>query len=173
MSSQPQPQEQNNQPVFSIEKVYMKDLSLEIPNAPQIFLERESPQIDIQLHHNSSGIEEGVFQTVLTVTVTAKVGEKTMFLVEAASAGIFVVKNIPQQEMQPVLGIACPNILYPYVREVISDIVVRAGFPPVILAPVNFEAIYQAQAQAQLQQQQPAASPTVHIVTPGAAPSSH
>jgi len=173
MSSQPQPQEQNNQPVFSIEKVYIKDLSLEIPNAPQIFLERESPQIDIQLHHNSSGIEEGVFQTVLTVTVTAKVGEKTMFLVEAASAGIFVVKNIPQQEMQPVLGIACPNILYPYVREVISDIVVRAGFPPVILAPVNFEAIYQAQAQAQLQQQQPAASPTVHIVTPGAAPSSH
>ncbi|HWH38654.1 MAG TPA: protein-export chaperone SecB [Usitatibacter sp.] len=173
MSSQPQPQEQNNQPVFSIEKVYVKDLSLEIPNAPQIFLERESPQIDIQLHHNSSGIEEGVFQTVLTVTVTAKVGEKTMFLVEAASAGIFVVKNIPQQEMQPVLGIACPNILYPYVREVISDIVVRAGFPPVILAPVNFEAIYQAQAQAQLQQQQPGASPTVHIVTPGAAPSSH
>jgi preprotein translocase subunit SecB len=171
MSSQPQPQEQNNQPVFSIEKVYMKDLSLEIPNAPQIFLERESPQIDIQLHHNSSGIEDGVFQTVLTVTVTAKVGEKTMFLVEAASAGIFVVKNIPEQEMQPVLGIACPNILYPYVREVISDIVVRAGFPPVILAPVNFEAIYQAQAQAQLQQQQPAASPTVHIVTPGAGPS--
>jgi len=105
------------------------------------------------------------------VTVTAKVGEKTMFLVEAASAGIFVVKNIPEQEMQPVLGIACPNILYPYVREVISDIVVRAGFPPVILAPVNFEAIYQAQAQAQLQQQQPAASPTVHIVTPGAGPS--
>jgi len=171
MSSQPQPQEQNNQPVFSIEKVYMKDLSLEIPNAPQIFLERESPQIDIQLHHNSSGIEDGVFQTVLTVTVTAKVGEKTMFLVEAASAGIVVVKNIPEQEMQPVLGIACPNILYPYVREVISDIVVRAGFPPVILAPVNFEAIYQAQAQAQLQQQQPAASPTVHIVTPGAGPS--
>ena len=171
MSSQPQPQEQNNQPVFSIEKVYMKDLSLEIPNAPQIFLERESPQIDIQLHHNSSGIEEGVFQTVLTVTVTAKVGEKTMFLVEAASAGIFVVKNIPEQEMQPVLGIACPNILFPYVREVISDVVVRAGFPPVILSPVNFEAIYQAQAQAQLQQQQPAASPTVHIVTPGAGPS--
>lgn len=173
MSDIPQ-QNQNNQPQFSIEKVYVKDLSLEIPNAPQIFLERESPQIDIQLHHNSSGIEEGVFQTVLTVTVTAKVGEKTMFLVEAACAGIFVVKNIPQQEMQPVLGIACPNILYPYVREVISDVVVRAGFPPVILAPVNFEAIYQAQAQAQLQQQQqPAASPTVHIVTPGAAPSSH
>jgi preprotein translocase subunit SecB len=171
MSSQPQPQEQTNQPVFSIEKVYVKDLSLEIPNAPQIFLERESPQIDIQLHHNSSAVEEGVFQTVLTVTVTAKVGEKTMFLVEAASAGIFVAKNIPEQELQPVLGIACPNILYPYVREVISDIVVRAGFPPVILSPVNFEAIYQAQAQAQLQQQQPPASPTVHIVTPGTAPS--
>ena len=166
MSSQPQPQQQNNQPVFSIEKVYVKDLSLEIPNAPQIFLERDAPQIDIQLHHNSSSVEEGVYQTVLTVTVTAKVGDKTMFLVEAASAGIFMARNIPPQDLGAVLGIACPNILFPYVREVISDIVVRAGFPPVILSPVNFEAIYQAQAQAQ--QQQAAQEPTVHIVTPGA-----
>ena len=138
---------QNNQPVFSIEKVYVKDLSLEVPNAPQVFLEREAPTVDIQLHHNSNTVEEGVYETVLTVTVTAKAGDKTMFLVEAAQAGIFVARNIPAQEMDQVLGIACPNILFPYVREAISDVVVRAGFPPVILSPVNFEAIYQSQRQ--------------------------
>jgi len=153
---------QNNQPVFSIEKVYVKDLSVEIPNAPQVFLEREAPTVDIQLHHNSNNVEEGVYETVLTVTVTAKAGDKTMFLVEAAQAGIFVARNIPAQEMDQVLGIACPNILFPYVREVISDVVVRAGFPPVILSPVNFEAIYQSQHQ------QPAASGDAapQIITP-------
>ena len=155
--------QQNNQPVFSIEKVFVKDLSLEIPNAPQVFLEREAPQVDIQLHHNSTGVEEGVYQTVLTVTVTAKIGEKTMFLVEAARAGIFVVRNIPAQELEAVLAIACPNILFPYVREVISDTVVRAGFPPVILSPVNFEAIYAAQRDPQ----PAAATGGVQIITPG------
>jgi preprotein translocase subunit SecB len=139
---------QNNQPVFSIEKVYVKDLSLEIPNAPQVFLERDPPMVDIQLHHNSTGVEQGVYETVLTVTVTAKANEKTMFLVEVAQAGIFVVRNVPAQEMEAILGVACPNILFPYVREVISDLVVRAGFPPVILSPVNFEGIYQQQRNA-------------------------
>ena len=154
---------QNNQPVFSIEKVYVKDLSLEIPNAPQVFLEREAPTVDIQLHHNSTGVEDGVFETVLTVTVTAKLKDKTMFLVEAAQAGIFVARNIPASELEAVLAIACPNILFPYAREVISDVVVRAGFPPVILSPVNFEAIYQAQRDPQ-----PAAAgaPPVQIITP-------
>lgn len=145
-----------NQPVFSIEKVYVKDISLEIPNAPQIFLEREAPQVDIQLHHQSSKVDEGVYQTVLTVTVTAKVKEKTLFLVEAGQAGIFVIRNIPAPDLEPILGIACPNILYPYVREVVSDIVVRAGFPPVLLTPVNFEALFQAQKQAQAEQQKEA-----------------
>ena len=155
--------QQSNQPVFSIEKVYVKDLSLEIPNAPQIFLEREAPQVDIQLHHNSNAVEDGVYQTMLTVTVTAKVGEKTLFLVEATQAGIFVARNIPTGELDAVLGIACPNILFPYIREVISDTVVRAGFPPVILSPVNFEAIYQAQRDSQQPAQQ---QPGVQIITP-------
>jgi preprotein translocase subunit SecB len=154
---------QNNQPTFSIEKVYVKDLSLEIPNAPQVFLEREAPSVDIQLHHNSSGVEDGVFETVLTVTVTAKVKDKTLFLVEAAQAGIFVARNIPAAELEAVLAIACPNILFPYVRETISDVVVRAGFPPVILSPVNFEAIYQAQRDPQ---PAVAGSPPVQIITP-------
>jgi preprotein translocase subunit SecB len=155
--------QQDNQPVFSIEKVYVKDLSLEIPNAPQIFLEREAPQVDIQLHHNSNAIEDGVYQTMLTVTVTAKIGEKTLFLVEATQAGIFVARNIPTGELDAVLGIACPNILFPYIREVVSDTVVRAGFPPVILSPVNFEAIYQAQRDSQQPAQQ---QPGVQIITP-------
>ena len=154
---------QNNQPVFSIEKVYVKDLSVEIPNAPQVFLEREAPTVDIQLHHNSTGVEDGVYETVLTVTVTAKANEKTMFLVEVAQAGIFVARNIPGQELEQVLGIACPNILFPYVREVISDTVVRAGFPPVILSPVNFEAIYQSQRQPAVAG---AGDPPVQIITP-------
>jgi preprotein translocase subunit SecB len=145
-----------NQPVFSIEKVYVKDISLEIPNAPQVFLEREAPQVDIQLHHQSSKVDEGVYQTLLTVTVTAKVKEKTLFLVEAGQAGIFTIRNIPEADMDPILGIACPNILYPYVREVVSDIVMRAGFPPVMLTPVNFEALFQAQKQAQAEQQKEA-----------------
>jgi preprotein translocase subunit SecB len=152
---------QSNQPVFSIEKVYVKDLSLEIPNAPQAFLEREAPTVDVQLHHNSSGVEDGVYQTVLTVTVTAKVNDKTLFLVEASQAGIFVIRNVPAQELEAVLAIACPNILFPYVREVISDVVTRAGFPPVVLSPVNFEAIYQSQRDPQ-----PAAQPAVQIITP-------
>ena len=142
-----------NQPVFSIEKLFVKDLSLEIPNAPQVFLEREAPQVDIQLHHESNKVDDGVYHTVLTVTVTAKAGEKTLFLVEVGQAGIFVIRNLPETDMEPVLGIACPNILYPYVREVVSDMVVRAGFPPVVLTPVNFEALFQAQKQAQAEQQ--------------------
>lgn len=142
-----------NQPVFSIEKLYVKDISLEIPNAPQVFLEREAPQVDIQLHHESKGIEDGVYQTVLTVTVTAKVKDKTMFLAEVGQAGIFVIRNLPAGDLDPVLGMACPNILFPYAREVISDLVTRAGFPPVVLAPVNFEALYQAQKQAQAAEQ--------------------
>jgi len=150
----------NTQPVFSIEKIYVKDLSLEIPNAPAVFLEREQPAVDIQLHHNSTAIEDGVYQTVLTATVTAKAGDRTLFLVEAAQAGIFTVRNLPQSEVEPLLAIACPNILFPYVREVISDATTRAGFPPVILSPVNFEAIY-------AQQRQQAASDAVQIITPG------
>lgn len=146
------------QPVFSIEKIYLKDLSLEIPNAPQIFLERENPQIDVQLHTNGGAVDEGVFEAVLTVTITAKLQDKTMFLVEATQAGIFQIRNVAEEEIDPILGIACPNILFPYVRETVSDAVTRAGFPPVLLNPMNFEALYQQQRQAQ--QEQAAAAAT-------------
>ncbi|MDK2124123.1 protein-export chaperone SecB [Parachitinimonas caeni] len=141
--------EQQSQPMFSIEKIYVKDLSLEIPHAPQVFLDREQPEIDMQLHTEGKAIDDGYYETVLTVTVTAKAGEKTIFLVEAAQAGIFQIRNVPTEDLDPILGVACPNILFPYARETISDMVNRAGFPPVLLAPINFEALYmQRQQQA-------------------------
>ena len=141
--------EEQQQPTFAIEKIYLKDASVEVPNAPQIYLSRETPQVDVQIHTQGNSVDEGIFEVVVTVTVTAKVeGEKTMFLVEAGQAGVFTLRNIPQTDLEPILGVTCPNILFPYVREVVSDLVSRAGFPPVILSPVNFEAMY-AQNHAQ------------------------
>lgn len=139
------------QPMFNIEKLYVKDLSLEIPHAPGIFLEREQPQIELQLNTQATNVGEGVFEVVVTVTVTAKLAEKkqVMFLIEAKQAGIFQLRNLPQEEQDTVLGVVCPNILYPYLREVVSDVAVRAGFSPVLLNPINFEALYQQQKQQQ------------------------
>lgn len=135
-------------PVFSIEKLYVKDLSLEVPGAPRIFLERENPQINVQLRTEASGVDEGVYEVTLTVTVSAKLAdERTVFLVEVAQGGIFQIRNIPEGDLEPVTMIGCPNILFPYAREAISDAITRAGFQPVVLAPVNFEALYQAQQQ--------------------------
>lgn len=137
-------------PVFNMDKIYVKDLSLEIPNAPQIFLEREAPQIEVQLHTSASAIDEGVYEVTVTSTVTAKIGEKVMFLIEVKQAGIFTVRNVPEAEKTPVLAVVCPNILFPYLREAVSDVSVRAGFAPVLLSPINFDALYQQQ-QAQSQ----------------------
>lgn len=136
---------EQQQPVFAIEKIYVRDLSLEIPHAPNIFLERDTPEINLQLDSKSIDInsDEGLYEVLLTATVTAKMKDKIMFLVEAQQSGIFRIHNIPDGEIDPVLGIGCPNILFPYLREVVSDVVIRAGFPPVILNPVNFEAMYQ------------------------------
>ena len=149
--------EQNNQPNFAIEKLFVKDLSLEVPNAPQIYLEREAPQVDVSLNNASQKIDARIYETTLTVTVTAKLKEKTVFLVEVTYGGVFRIENIPDNELEPVLGVTCPNILFPYLREVVSETVARAGFPPVILHPMNFEAIYQARQE---QSQQPVAGPT-------------
>ena len=145
--SEAQPSEA--QPSFQIEKIYIKDLSLELPNAPQIFLQSENPQLEIQVRNEGQKFSDPLYEVVVTVTVTARVGEKTLFLAEAAQAGIFSLRDIPEPDIAPLLGIACPNILYPYVREAISDMVTRAGFPPVLLAPVSFEALYAQRNQAQ------------------------
>ena len=136
------------QAVFSIEKLYVRDLSIEVPNAPKIFLEREAPGISVQIQTAATNLGEGAFEVVVTATVTAKKEEQTFFLVEVAQAGIFRIQNVPEQDMQPILAIGCPNILFPYARESISDAVSRAGFPPVLLSPVNFEALYQQSQSA-------------------------
>ena len=136
---------EQDQPTFNIEKIYVKGVSLEVPHAPSIFLEREAPQIDLQLHTESSAIGEGVYEVVITVTLTAKLAaaNKTMFLIEAQQAGIFQLRKIPSDELDVVLGAICPNILYPYIRETLTDVSVRAGFAPVLLNPVNFDVLYQ------------------------------
>jgi preprotein translocase subunit SecB len=145
-------------PVFTIEKLYLKDLSVEVPNAPQIYLERESPNVGIQLQTNAQVLGEGAYEVSLTVTVTAKIEEKTVFLVEVGQAGIFRILNVPDDSMEPLLSIACPNILFPYAREIVSDAVTRAGFAPVILQPVNFEGLYASRLEQEQQGVPPEAS---------------
>ena len=145
-------QDQDNQPGFSIEKIYVKDISLEIPNAPQVFIQREAPQVGIELSNSASAVEDGIFQVLTTVTVTSKVEDKTIFLIEVAQAGIFQIRNVPQENLEIILSVTCPNILFPYLREAVSDISTRAGFPPVLLNPINFEALYAQQKQEQAAQ---------------------
>ena len=142
-------EQQELQPVFSIEKIYVKDLSLEVPNAPQVYLEAAQPESDMQLASEGKQIDDGFFEVALTVTVTAKLPEKTMFLCEVTEAGIFRIENVPTEDIEPILGVACPNILFPYARETVSNLVNRAGFPPVLLSPINFEALYMQQRAQQ------------------------
>ena len=146
-------------PSFQIEKLYVKDLSLEVPNGPQVFMQAESPQLEIAVRNEAVQFAEGLFEATVTVTVTARAGDKTVFLAEAAQAGIFSARGIAPQDLDPLLGIACPTILFPYVREAISDLVTRAGFPAVVLAPVSFEQIYLQR------QQQAAAEPRIEIAS--------
>jgi preprotein translocase subunit SecB len=141
--------EQDEQPVFGIEKLYIKDLSIEVPHAPEIYLERETPQVEIQLGTAGRGLGDGAYEVVLTVTVTAKLEDKTVFLVEIGQAGIFRIVNVPDEQVEPLIAVACPNILFPYAREAVSDAVTRAGFAPIVLQPVNFEAMYMQRLQEQ------------------------
>ncbi len=139
--------EQNAQPGFGIEKLYVKDASIEVPNAPQIFTERTAPQVNVELANAAQKLDEGIFEVAIKVTVTAKIGDKTAFLVEATQAGIFAIRNVPAENLEPILAVTCPNILFPYAREAVSDMVTRAGFAPVLLNPINFEALYIQQKQ--------------------------
>jgi preprotein translocase subunit SecB len=136
------------QPQFNIQRIYLKDLSLEQPNSPGIFLEQESPAMEIALDVSSEQIADGFFESTVTVTITAKVGEKVAFLVECKQAGIFEVRQIPEDQLELLLGIACPNILYPYLRSNVADMITRAGFPPFHLSEINFEAFYHQRKQA-------------------------
>lgn len=140
---------EQQQPVFNIEKIYVKDLSIELPNSPQCFLERDPAQIEVQLGSSGTAVGEGTFEVTLKATVTAKIGDRTQFLVEVLQAGIFIIQNVPEADLEPIVAVACPNILFPYAREAVSDCVSRAGFPPVVLAPVNFEAIYRQRLESE------------------------
>lgn len=135
----------NLDPVFQIQRVYLKEASLEQPNSPAILLEQEQPTVDIQLGVDATPIAEGLFEVTVTATVQTKIGEKTVFLVEAKQAGIFELRNLPQDQMSSIMGIACPQIVYPYLRGNVADIISRAGFPPVHLAEINFQAMYEQQ----------------------------
>lgn len=135
-------------PSFGIEKIYVKDLSLEVPGGPQAFMQQEQPQLELQITQQSQRVNEVLHEVTLVITVTAKSGDKVLFLVEATQAGVFQIRNVSDSELGPVLGIVCPNVLFPYARETVSDLITRAGFPPVLLAPVNFEAIYQQRVDA-------------------------
>lgn len=144
--------EQAQGPVFSIQRMYLKGMSVELPNAPQIFLESAQPSVDVQLDVASAVVVDGIQEIVVTVTVTTRSGDKTAFLVEAAQAGIFEIRNVPDEQMPILLNVVCPNIIFPYLRANLADAIQRTGFPPIHLAEINFEAVYQqraAQEQAQ------------------------
>jgi preprotein translocase subunit SecB len=142
--------EQDAQPVFQIQRMYLKDLSLEQPNSPKILLEQAQPQVDINLGVSAEPIADGVYEVCVTATVTTKVKDKALFLIEAKQAGIFEIRNLPEDQMQAIIGIACPGMVYPYLRAIVSDVCTRAGFPPVILSEVNFQAMFEAQRQQQV-----------------------
>ena len=138
-------QDTNNQPAFSIQRIYLKDLSVELPNAPKILLEQGNPQVDIQLNIHAENVVEGLYEVAVSATVTTKVNDKVLFLVEAKQAGLFEIRNNPEDQLQPIIAIACPQIVYPYLRATVADTINRTGFPPVHLTEVNFQAMYQAQ----------------------------
>jgi len=147
--AQPQAAPEQVTAQFSIEKIYVKDLSLENPGAPQSFQMSATPQVEIGLRTRAEAVAQDTYECVLTITVTARSGDKTVFLVEAAQAGVFVIRGVPANQLQPVLAVHCPTVLFPYARETVASATMHAGFPPVHLAPINFEALYQQQlAQA-------------------------
>ena len=140
--------DQDVTPVFQIQRMYLKDLSLEQPNSPQILLEQQQPQVDINLAMAAAGVVDGVYEVTVTATVTTKIQDKTVFLVEAKQAGIFEIRNVPQEQLQGILSIVCPQMIYPYLRAIVSDVCTRAGFPPIMLTEVNFQAMFEAQQAA-------------------------
>ena len=141
--------EANLDPVFQIQRVYLKDLSLEQPNSPEILLNQEQPGVEIQLGVDAKPVAEGLFEITVTATVHTKIEEKTVFMVEAKQAGIFEIRNMANEQLGAILGIACPQIVYPYLRSNVADIIQRGGFPPVHMAEINFQAMYeQQQAEA-------------------------
>lgn len=142
-SAQPKPQTTDSTaPQFEIQRIYVKDLSYEAPNTPHTFVEEWKPEVQLNLETKSNRIQDNMHEVVLSVTATITSSKKTAFLIEVHLAGIFLINHFPGEQLRQMLGSFCPNILFPYAREVISDVVVRGGFPQLLLAPVNFDALY-------------------------------
>ncbi|MDR0275409.1 MAG: protein-export chaperone SecB [Burkholderiaceae bacterium] len=136
-------------PVFNIQRIYLKEASLEQPNSPAILLEREQPAVEISLAVGTENVAEGIFEVTVAATVQTKIKDKTIFLCECKQAGIFEIRHIPQEQIGPILGIACPQTVYPYLRGNVADLIQRGGFPPVHLAEINFQSMYEQQQQQQ------------------------
>ncbi len=143
----------NQEKQFSLQKLYVKDVSFETPNSPEIFTRPWDPKVEFNLASNAKQLQENLFEVTVTTTLTVTVEEKTAYLVEVCQAGIFAMVNFDEEELSPLLGSYCPNILFPYAREAVSDLVTKGGFPPMLLAPINFDALY-AQHLQQVQAQE-------------------
>jgi preprotein translocase subunit SecB len=146
-------------PLFSIEKLYVRDASLEVPGAPECFFNMPAPEIQLEVQTGAQKINDHLYDVLLHIHLRAQAGEKTIFLVELAQAGLFRLQHVPDDEVAPILGIACPNMLLPFAREAVCDAVIRAGFPPVLLTPMNFEALYRARLEQVSAQAQPSGKP--------------
>ena len=153
MASQPNSQE-NQAPSFSMQRTYLKDLSLEMPNAPEILLEQEGPTVEVSMNVGGKRLAESIFETTVTVTVTTRINDKVLYLVEATQAGIFEAANIPAEQLDPLLGIVCPTMLYPYLRANVADAITRTSLPALHLAEVNFQALYEQRVAEMAKQQQ-------------------
>lgn len=149
---------EENTPIFQIQRIYLKESSLEQPNSPAILLEKEQPSVDIQLGVEANTVADGIFEICITATVQTKLKEKTVFLVEVKQAGIFEIRHIADEQLSQIMGIACPQIVYPYLRSNVADVVQRGGFPPVHMAEINFQGMYD--------QQQAAAAAEAAVATP-------
>lgn len=151
-------EQQQQQGSLAIQKIYVKDLSFEAPGTPMVFTEEWKPTVDLHVGTEANPVEGDMHEIVLTVTVTLKFGEKTVYVAEVQQAGLFVIQGFPEQHRQAVLATVCPNILFPYAREAVSDVVNRGGFPQMLLAPVNFEHLYAQELQRRQAEQTGAAS---------------
>ncbi|TKR57193.1 protein-export chaperone SecB [Allopusillimonas ginsengisoli] len=141
---QPNSQDQENSaPSFSLQRTYVKDLSIEMPNAPQIFLEQEAPAVEVSINVAGQRLAETVYEAAVTATVTTRIQDKVLYLVEATQAGIFEAANIPADQLDPLIGIVCPTMLYPYLRATIADAINRTSLPALHLTEVNFQALYE------------------------------
>jgi preprotein translocase subunit SecB len=146
-------QEDSNEPSFGLQRTYVKDMSIEMPNAPAIFLEDEGPSVEVSINVGGERLAETVFECTVTGTVTTRINDKVLYLVEITQAGIFEAANIPEEQLDPLLGIVCPTMLYPYLRANVADAITRTSLPPVHLAEVNFQNLYEQRLEQMAKEQ--------------------